>query len=362
MDQDGSFSTNGAKGSELIVNNKGSHGQRNRVGSALLGFKAPLLTRVGLSENKGVAIGVEGYSMASHATQSGSMMGSSSLAMSSGEWSHVASVVDRESGSMRHYLNGILVAEEFFTPGLAGEKTMGDWFLGGMPLLDRFEGMLDDARVYSVALSDQEIAKIYNGGEGDMGLVGVFAAPAISSAASIPVTLHFERFEETVAVTGLEASDLNVTGASVSGFSSPDGNLTFTFNLIPDANVTSVKLDVPRGAGDSGGDPTLLASLLIRMVPPVQAKDDMVNWWWLDDARGTSVLDSIYPQLGELKGQASWSTDAKFGSALAFQQPGDYADLGLPSTNWSNDHFSLSFWFKRDEEGLPGPEMRYPTS
>jgi len=221
-----------------------------------------------------------------------------------------------------------------------------------MPLLDRFEGLLDDARVYSVALSDQEVAKIYNGGEGDMGLVGVFTAPAISSAASIPISLQFQRFEETVAITGLEAGDLNVTGASVSGFSSPDGNLTFAFNLIPDANVTSVRLNVPRGAGSFGGDPTLLASLLIRMVPPIQAKDDLVNWWWLDDARGTSVLDSIYPQVGELKGQASWSTDAKFGSSLAFQQAGDYADLGLPSTNWNNDHFSLSFWYKRDEEGF----------
>ena len=90
----------------------------------------------------------------------------------------------------------------------------------------------------------------------------------------------------------------------------------------------------------------------VKMVPPIQAKDDLVNWWWLDDARGTAVLDSVYDQPGELKGMTSWSPDAKFGTSLVFQQPGDHADLGPPSTNWNNDSFSLSFWFKRDEEGF----------
>ena len=179
-------------------------------------------------------------------------------------------------------------------------------------------------------------------------------APAISNAASIPVTLRFERFEEPVAVVGLDASDLQaaVVNGTVTGFSSPDGNLTFTFNLVPDANVSSVDLNLPKGAGSFGGDPTLAASMQVKMVPPIQAKDDLVNWWWLDDARGTAVLDSVYDQPGELKGMTSWSPDAKFGTSLVFQQPGDHADLGPPSTNWNNDSFSLSFWFKRDEAFL----------
>ena len=44
---------------------------------------------------------------------------------------------------------------------------MGDWFIGGMPTLnDRFSGYVDDALVYSIALSDDEITKIYNNNEG----------------------------------------------------------------------------------------------------------------------------------------------------------------------------------------------------
>ena len=296
--------------------------------------------------------GIEGYTSVYHATVSEGLTEISNLPMVQNQWHHLASVVDKDAGTLRHYLNGALVAESFFSSGESGEVTLGDWFLGGMPALDRFQGLLDDARVYSVALTDAEIAKIYNGGEGDMGLVGVFTAPSISNLTSIPVSLQFQRYEEAVAVTGLDAGDLSagVSGATITGFSSSDG-ITFTFNLVPDANVTFVSLDLPRGAGPIRG-PTLSASLHARMVPPVQAKDDLVNWWWLDEGRGSSVQDSIYPQTGETKGMSNWSADAKIGTSLNFQQAGDYADLGPLSTNWVNDLFSLSFWFKRDEEGF----------
>ena len=161
--------------------------------------------------------------------------------------------------------------------------------------------------------------------------------------------MQFQRFEEAVAITGLEASDLvaGVSGAAITGFTSADGNLTFTFNLVPDANATTISLDLAKGAGGFAGDLTLSASLQVRMVPPVQAKTDLVNWWWLDEGRGSSIQDSVYPQTGESKGQTAWSSDSKFGTSLNFQQAGDYADLGPISTNWVNDLFSLSFWFKR---------------
>ena len=222
LDRNGVFSKNGAKGSELIVDNKGNHGQRNRVGTASVGFNAPLLLRSGLSAHKGVISGIEGYTSVYHATVSEGLTEISNLPMVQNQWHHLASVVDKDAGTLRHYLNGALVAESFFSSGESGEVTLGDWFLGGMPALDRFHGLLDDARVYSVALTDAEIAKIYNGGEGDMGLVGVFTAPSISNLTSIPVTLQFQRYEEAVAVTGLDASDLSagVSGATITGFSS----------------------------------------------------------------------------------------------------------------------------------------------
>ena len=37
---------------------------------------------------------------------------------------------------------------------------------------------------------------------------------------------------------------------------------------------------------------------------------------------------------------------------LSFQNIGDYADLRVPAANWDNNEFSLSFWFRRNEEGF----------
>ena len=66
------------------------------------------------------------------------------------------------------------LAEGFFTPGSEGEYSLGDWFIGGMPNFnDRFVGYIDDARVYSAALTDSEISKIYNNHSGIWALLEI---------------------------------------------------------------------------------------------------------------------------------------------------------------------------------------------
>ena len=92
--------------------------------------------------------GIEGYTSVYHATVSEGLTEISNLPMVQNQWHHLASVVDKDAGTLRHYLNGALVAESFFSSGESGEVTLGDWFLGGMPALDRFQGLLDDARLF----------------------------------------------------------------------------------------------------------------------------------------------------------------------------------------------------------------------
>ena len=89
---------------------------------------------------------------------------------------------------------------------------------------DRFSGYVDDARVYSIALSDDEITKIYNNEGGDMGLVADFNAPSITDDTNISVNLKFLQFEEPVVVTGLLQSDLNVTKVQIYLNGHGDGN------------------------------------------------------------------------------------------------------------------------------------------
>ena len=95
----------------------------------------------GLSAHKGVISGIGGYTSVYHATVSEGLTEISNLPMVQNQWHHLASVVDKDAGTLRHYLNGALVAESFFSSGESGEVTLGDWFLGGMPALDRFHGL-----------------------------------------------------------------------------------------------------------------------------------------------------------------------------------------------------------------------------
>ena len=352
MDEDGDFSKTGLNGSELIVDNKGGHGQINRFGTRFLGRKSPLLMRAGVIEHKGVALAADGYPVSWHATYDQGFSGISSTPMEVGSWYHTVMVVDRETGRIKQYLNGQLSAESSFPAGRQGEISLGDWFIGGMPTFnDRFAGSIDDVRIYSIALNDDEVGKIYNNSSGDMGLVAEFTAPSITDDSNISVDLRFLQFEEPVVVTDLNQSDLIVTGATISTFNdTSDGN--FSFTLIPTQGSTEITISLAQGAGQLGGNATLPSNTFIQLVPPVPGKADLVSWWWLDEGKGTSAEDSISGSRGTLSGGVSWSLASTYGTSLSFLNTGDYADLGVPAAGFDTNEFSLNFWFRRNEESF----------
>jgi hypothetical protein len=201
LDEDGDFSRSGAYGDEMVVDNKGGHGQQNRTGTRFLGRQSPLFMQAGVIAHKGFALGADGYQLSKHPTFQEEKSTLSSTSMVQGQWHHIVMVVDRDAGRLKQYLNGNLVAEDSFTAGTEGEYSLGDWFIGGMPASnDRFTGLIDDARIYSIALSDRDISKIYNNHGGDMGIVADFVSPSITDDSNISIQLNFLKFDETIAV------------------------------------------------------------------------------------------------------------------------------------------------------------------
>ena len=82
----------------------------------------------------------------------------------------------------------------------------------------RFSKFLDDFRVYSIAMDQADVDILYNNGNGDIGPEASLAsAPVLSGANSVSLTLDFKRDGSNVAVTGLTASDFQVTNGTVSG-------------------------------------------------------------------------------------------------------------------------------------------------
>src|ERR1019366_78552 len=89
--------------------------------------------------------------------------------ISTGQWYHVAGIYDSSAQTLSVYVNGVLGASASvagFTPTSASgvPLSMGDEYVSGAPVAGGyFAGPLDDARLYSRALSAAEIWQLYAG-------------------------------------------------------------------------------------------------------------------------------------------------------------------------------------------------------
>ena len=81
-----------------------------------------------------------------------------------GEWRHVTGVHDAERREIKLYIDGVW---EGTTPYETAWRADGATYLGGCEVMDtikdRWRGAMDDIRIYDRALSDAEIAELYQG-------------------------------------------------------------------------------------------------------------------------------------------------------------------------------------------------------
>ncbi|GGN92210.1 LamG-like jellyroll fold domain-containing protein [Haloarcula pellucida] len=80
-----------------------------------------------------------------------------------GEWHHVAATVDKSANTVKIYVDGKLIAEESNDAGDISETL--DWAIGarhrfGGDYVDRFDGSIDDVRVYHQSLSQEQVQTI----------------------------------------------------------------------------------------------------------------------------------------------------------------------------------------------------------
>ncbi|MBX3434119.1 MAG: LamG domain-containing protein [Pirellulales bacterium] len=115
-----------------------------------------------------------------------------------GKFYHVVAVVDRDTGSIKFYLNGELAQTSSFTAGTsAWEYGTNLWRIGvsnpsGGTYAHPANGVLDDVRIYNRVIDDAEIAELY-------GLVG-----------------HW-KFDEAAGTTAADSSPAGNTGTHVNG-------------------------------------------------------------------------------------------------------------------------------------------------
>ncbi|MCP4256533.1 MAG: hypothetical protein GY774_03290 [Planctomycetes bacterium] len=85
----------------------------------------------------------------------------SETVVTDGQWHHVGFVYDTDTFHRRLYVDGVLVAED--TTVVAGVPSDSGLYIGASKDLDAgtfFSGLIDDVRIYNIALSEEEIGAL----------------------------------------------------------------------------------------------------------------------------------------------------------------------------------------------------------
>ena len=250
---------------------------------------------------------------------------SSTNTFTPGQFYHVVGVLDRSAGTVSIYVDGQHEGTSNFTGGTAArEYGTETWKLGiAIPGAGSWgwgaDGAIDDARIYSRALSSSDVAELHGLGDADVA-VDDSAFTSINTPIVIDVVAN-DTDPEGDPLTVLDVTNPSNGSVTVSG-----GSITYT----PDPAYT-------------GSD-----SFQYRVT---DHNEGLTNYWKLDG----DATDSVGTADGSLI-NAPTSIDGRYGDALQFNGTDEYATLTDVSYN---NEFTISFHFKVDDNSGTGIQYMY---
>ena len=318
------------------------------------------------------------------------------------EWTHVAVTYDGVTGEARTYINGVLV-DTYSQSGAIGDVYAGlnNLWIGGRENdpLDRFEGQIDEVRVWNTTRTLGEIQANKDGqlGGAEAGLVGNWrldeaAGGAVidqstfgndgvlggsEGAAAMPSYQGYVTDQDAVLNIaagagvlandsdvdsgGLTVTNLNTTGMlgnlvlnTADGSFSYDPNGAFDDLAAGEQATETFSYTANDGSLDSN---TVTATITITGVNDAPTFiDGSVGNWNFDEGSGDSVAESAIGistgTLGSTTGadanDPTWTT-GKFGQALHFDGVNDYVEIAdAPGLDISGPEFSASLWMNPD--------------
>ena len=145
------------------------------------------------------------------------------------QWYHLGVVYNtnfQDGYELKLYLNGSLIGESGDFGGEVRNNPSHQWLLGGSETSSsnegQFIGKVDDLRIFSTILTEQEIAGIYNSGLGDFSLTveTVDLNPTFDALKTdnISIGMKFKKFGSFLDLDEMELPDINFTLLSPTDF------------------------------------------------------------------------------------------------------------------------------------------------
>jgi len=255
-------------------------------------------------------------------------------------WHHVAIVLpDKEDVKVEDillYVDG----EREYTTISSGSQTI-DTAVGMDVLisLDGSVGLLDDVRVYSYALSWEEIVELAD--------VSAFGPDPADGATDVNTRMELS----WSAGVGVVSHDIYFGTSSPGEFQCNQTDTTFDPGALDLGTMYYWRVDEVQ-----------VDSSIVEGEVWSFTTGDLVGWWKLDAWGGTVASDSVGGHNGTLMGDPTWRPgDGKIGGALEFDGVGDYVEVaGYKGISGSNPR-TVSAWVKVESTGSTFSIVRWGT-
>lgn len=265
------------------------------------------------------------------------------------EWNHV--VFTREGGTGTLYLDGEQIAQRTdLTIDMTDVGPTSNNWLGRNGFPDpALDARMDDVRLYTAALTGEDVAALYDEGAALRTTTTVTVEPASPSPFAEPVTVSASVEDESDAAAEGSA-ELWVDGDRVGGPEAlADGEVTFpAVTLSPGEHEIEVRFV----AADGWRDSRSTVSHTVERPPPGEG---VPIHYTLDEGTGTTAANTgtdTSVGAANLQGQTGWTANGKYGAGVSL--PGGASGTGnhvrLPDDIEAgmDEEFSVSVWARPD--------------
>ena len=216
-----------------------------------------------------------------------------------------------------------------------------------------FVGLMDDFRVYDIALSQSEIDQLYGNGAGDVSILPSLSVDPIVEGTRGNGKLTFTRGGKPFPAHDLNASHFTVTnGEMITDSVYTDDNLTWFFAYeLGEENRGSSIIFHPNVFIDGYGQPNVSNFATSKKLYRAITRSDDIDAWWSfnrDSLRANQVKsDSVDGTMATI--YDAWvSKKGKFGQGLAFDKTSDDGRMKIEDNGISLNEsgWTLSVWCK----------------